>query len=107
MGVGVTPALAAAAAEAADAYDHAKEEQEEQRIRLVDERRVVVLGRSRDAWKKARILMSHSDLVLPAQIPSEHILALLLPIGLPIALVLVQAVARDVRAGRKQKQKTA
>ncbi len=59
------------------------------------------LQQSRIAWSTARALASHVDLGATPQLPSEHVLALLLPIGLPIFLAIVQAVGREVKEAKK------
>lgn len=69
---------------------------------------VDALTHSRRAWAAAQALAAHPDHAAHAGLPAEHILAVLLPIGLPIGLVIVQAVAREVRAAKGQpKFKTA
>lgn len=60
------------------------------------------LQRSRVAWSKAQALVAHPDVGAKPQLPTEHILALLLPIGLPISLAIVQAVGREVVLWRKR-----
>jgi hypothetical protein len=61
---------------------------------------------SRRAWQQARELATHSDLGATPQLPSEHVLALLLPIGLPIFLAIVQAIAREVKEAKKGDEET-
>lgn len=61
----------------------------------------VDLEQSRIAWEAARSLAIHTDFGVTPQLPSEHVLALLLPIGLPIILAIVQAVGRELKDAKK------
>lgn len=57
-----------------------------------------IIAKSRSAWSLARALLTHPDTALKPHMPVEHILALLLPLGLPILLSLAQAIAKEARS---------
>lgn len=94
----VTAGVAGVAQAAVEAFTHAEE------LQKAGVEWDKALMWSRVAWERAVALASHPDLVIKPQFPPEHVLALLLPIGLPIFLAVVQAVGREVRAARRKSQ---
>ena len=98
--VQVTPGVASAASAAVAAFETAVHERQ-----ASSERWEEPLARSREAAAAAAALARHADLGAKPQLPTEHVLALLLPIGLPIALAIIQAVGKEVKAVRKERKK--
>ncbi|KAH7622951.1 hypothetical protein NADE_007815 [Nannochloris sp. 'desiccata'] len=96
-GIKITSGVAHAAATAAKAYTLA----EESLVGSKSENKEGCLDQSRVAWEAARALAIHTDLGATPQLPSEHVLALLLPIGLPIILAIVKAVGRELKDAKK------
>jgi hypothetical protein len=96
-GIKITSHVADAAATAAQAYNLA----EESFVGLKRENKEGCLQQCRVAWEAARSLAIHTDLGVTPQLPSEHVIALLLPIGLPILLAIAQAVGRELKEAKK------
>ena len=97
IGGGITAGVAGAAHAAVDAFEHAE------KLQYSGSMHKEALAWSRIAWRKGTELVAHPDLAVNPQFPSEHVLALLLPIGLPIVLAVLQGIGREVRAARKKK----
>ena len=63
--------------------------------------KALALGRA--AWAAAAELASHPDHAAHPSFPSEHTLAVLLPIALPPLLLLSQAAAKEIKDARRRK----
>ena len=62
------------------------------------------LAAARAAWEVAAAAARHPGFGTRPHFPPEHTLAVLLPLGLPVTLVLVQAALREVQAWRRQRR---
>lgn len=57
----------------------------------------------RRAWSRAHILQDHPVLAVHSLLPPEHVLALLLPISLPLGLAIVQGMVREIKSFKKNR----
>jgi hypothetical protein len=56
-----------------------------------------LLNSCRAAWEAAQAVSSHSDLALQPHLPVEHALALMLPLGMPVSLAILQSLVSNGR----------
>jgi hypothetical protein len=56
-----------------------------------------LLNSCRAAWEAAQAVARHSDLALQPHLPVEHALALMLPLGMPVSLAILQSLVSNGR----------
>ncbi len=94
------PPTVCAAAEAATAAYEAAARLQQGGSSVADE----ALGRSREAWQLAHVLLHHPDFGGEPVFPAEHSLAVLLSLGMPATLVVVQLLAKEWRELKKRQR---
>ncbi len=93
-GMPISPDLSGLAASAAHAAQQAQQAVEQGHT-------VRALYLARAAWGGAWGVQHHPGFGVEAVFPQEHQLALILPLALPVGLVVLRAVAREVREWRQ------
>ena len=66
--------------------------------------RTVALHQARSAWLQAYTAYHHPILAVGQQLPPEHLIALILPIALPLGLALMQGIANEIKMIKKKRK---